>query len=50
MLYTNGKIALMLNERNGIKVFGKNVIIIDDSDTGNDCCGSTIRLGNYRRP
>ena len=42
---TNGQIAQMLDERHGIKVAGKNVIIVGGGDTGNDCCGSSIRLG-----
>ncbi|MBP5520393.1 MAG: glutamate synthase subunit beta [Treponema sp.] len=42
---TNGQIAQMLAERHGIEVQGKNVIIVGGGDTGNDCCGSSIRLG-----
>ena len=42
---TNGQIAEMLNERYGIEVSGKNVVIVGGGDTGNDCCGSAIRLG-----
>ncbi len=42
---TNGQIAQMLEERHGIEVAGKNVIIVGGGDTGNDCCGSSIRLG-----
>ncbi|MCR4949527.1 MAG: glutamate synthase subunit beta [Treponema sp.] len=42
---TNGQIAQMLEERHGIHVEGKNVIIVGGGDTGNDCCGSSIRLG-----
>ncbi|MBO4438067.1 MAG: glutamate synthase subunit beta, partial [Spirochaetaceae bacterium] len=42
---TNGQIAQMLEERHGIKVEGKNVIIVGGGDTGNDCCGTSIRLG-----
>ena len=42
---TNGQIAQMLEERHGIKIAGKNVIIVGGGDTGNDCCGSSIRLG-----
>lgn len=42
---TNGQIAQMLEKRNGITVEGKNVIIVGGGDTGNDCCGSAIRLG-----
>ncbi|MBE6354762.1 glutamate synthase subunit beta [Treponema sp.] len=42
---TNGQIAQMLEKRNGITVEGKNVVIVGGGDTGNDCCGSAIRLG-----
>ncbi len=42
---TNGQIAQMLSERHGVEVEGKNVIIVGGGDTGNDCCGSSIRLG-----
>ncbi len=42
---TNGQIAQMLEERYGITVEGKNVVIVGGGDTGNDCCGSAIRLG-----
>ncbi|MBR1911590.1 MAG: glutamate synthase subunit beta [Treponema sp.] len=42
---TNGQIAHMLEERYGIAVEGKNVVIVGGGDTGNDCCGSAIRLG-----
>ncbi|MCR4940268.1 MAG: glutamate synthase subunit beta [Treponemataceae bacterium] len=42
---TNGQIAEMLLERQGIEVAGKHVIIVGGGDTGNDCCGSAIRLG-----
>ena len=42
---TNGQIAQMLLERFGIAVEGKNVVIVGGGDTGNDCCGSSIRLG-----
>lgn len=42
---TNGQIAQMLAERHGIEVEGKHVIIVGGGDTGNDCCGSSIRLG-----
>ena len=42
---TNGQIAQMLNERHGIEIEGKNVIIVGGGDTGNDCCGTSIRLG-----
>lgn len=42
---TNGQIAQMLEQRHGIEVAGKNVVIVGGGDTGNDCCGSSIRLG-----
>ena len=42
---TNGQIAQMLSERYEIEIEGKNVIIVGGGDTGNDCCGSSIRLG-----
>ena len=42
---TNGQIAQMLKERHGIEIEGKDVIIVGGGDTGNDCCGSAIRLG-----
>ena len=42
---TNGQISQMLSERYGVNVEGKNVIIVGGGDTGNDCCGSVIRLG-----
>ncbi|MCR4734047.1 MAG: glutamate synthase subunit beta [Treponema sp.] len=42
---TNGQIAQMLEERYGVEVAGKNVVIVGGGDTGNDCCGSSIRLG-----
>ena len=42
---TNGQIAQMLQERYGIEVEGKHVVIVGGGDTGNDCCGSSIRLG-----
>lgn len=42
---TNGQIAEMLEERYGIKVENKHVVIVGGGDTGNDCCGSVIRLG-----
>ena len=41
---TNGQIAQMLLDRYGIAVEGKNVVIVGGGDTGNDCCGSAIRL------
>ena len=42
---TNGQISQMLRERYGIELEGKNVIIVGGGDTGNDCCGTAIRLG-----
>ena len=41
----NKQIDQMLVQNFGIEVEGKNVIIIGGGDTGNDCCGSAIRLG-----
>ncbi|MCR4713979.1 MAG: glutamate synthase subunit beta [Treponemataceae bacterium] len=42
---TNAQIAASLLEKTGIEVTGKNVVIVGGGDTGNDCCGSAIRLG-----
>lgn len=42
---TNGQIAQMLSQRYGIEVAGKHIVIVGGGDTGNDCCGSSIRLG-----
>ncbi len=42
---TNNQIAKILVEKYGIEVSGKNVVIVGGGDTGNDCCGSAIRLG-----
>ena len=42
---TNEQIAASLAEKYGIEVAGKNVVIVGGGDTGNDCCGSAIRLG-----
>ena len=42
---TNGQIAEMLSERYGIEIAGKNVVIVGGGDTGNDCTGTSIRLG-----
>lgn len=42
---TNEQIAAGLVEKYGIEVAGKNVVIVGGGDTGNDCCGSAIRLG-----
>ena len=41
----NKQIDQMLVQNFGIEVEGKNVIIIGGGDTGNDCCGTSIRLG-----
>ena len=41
----NAQIARMLFQDFGIDVDGKNVVIVGGGDTGNDCCGSAIRLG-----
>lgn len=41
----NSQIAQMLSEHYGIKIEGKHVVIVGGGDTGNDCCGSSIRLG-----
>ena len=42
---TNEQIASSLKEKYGIEVAGKKIIIVGGGDTGNDCCGSAIRLG-----
>ena len=42
---TNEQIAASLLEKYGIEVACKNVVIVGGGDTGNDCCGSAIRLG-----
>ena len=41
----NVQIDQMLEKEIGLKIEGKNVIIIGGGDTGNDCCGTSIRLG-----
>ena len=41
----NKQIDQMLKQDFGIEVEGKNVVIVGGGDTGNDCCGSSIRLG-----
>ncbi|MCR5725304.1 MAG: glutamate synthase subunit beta [Treponema sp.] len=41
----NKQIAQVLEERYGVTVEGKHVVIVGGGDTGNDCCGSAIRLG-----
>ena len=42
---TNGQIAKTLIEKYGIQATGKHVVIVGGGDTGNDCCGTSIRLG-----
>ncbi len=42
---TNAQIAAHLLKKYKIDVENKNVIIVGGGDTGNDCCGSSIRLG-----
>ena len=41
----NKQIDQMLLQDFGIEVEGKDVVIVGGGDTGNDCCGSAIRLG-----
>ncbi|MBO4319777.1 MAG: glutamate synthase subunit beta [Treponema sp.] len=41
----NKQIAQVLYDKHGIQIENKNVIIVGGGDTGNDCCGSSIRLG-----
>lgn len=41
----NSQIAQVLSEHYGINIEGKHVVIVGGGDTGNDCCGSSIRLG-----
>lgn len=41
----NKQISQMLVQDFEIEVEGKDVIIVGGGDTGNDCCGSAIRLG-----
>ena len=41
----NIQIDQMLLQDFGVEVENKNVIIVGGGDTGNDCCGSAIRLG-----
>ncbi len=41
----NKQIDQMLLQDFGIEVEGKDVVIVGGGDTGNDCCGSSIRLG-----
>lgn len=42
---TNEQIAAALAAKSGIEVRSKQVVIVGGGDTGNDCCGSAIRLG-----
>ena len=41
----NKQIDQMLTQDFGIEVEGKHVVIVGGGDTGNDCCGTSIRLG-----
>ena len=41
----NEQINQMLTQDFEIEVEGKNVVIVGGGDTGNDCCGTSIRLG-----
>lgn len=41
----NKQINQMLLQDFGVEVEGKDVVIVGGGDTGNDCCGSAIRLG-----
>ena len=41
----NKQISQMLLQDFGVEVEGKDVVIVGGGDTGNDCCGSAIRLG-----
>ena len=41
----NKQIDQMLVQDFGIEVEGKHVVIVGGGDTGNDCCGTSIRLG-----
>ena len=41
----NKQIDQMLVQNFGIEVEGKHVVIVGGGDTGNDCCGTSIRLG-----
>ena len=41
----NKQIDQMLVQDFGVEVEGKDVVIVGGGDTGNDCCGSAIRLG-----
>ena len=42
---TNEQIALALKKKYALDLKDKNVIIVGGGDTGNDCCGTSIRLG-----
>lgn len=41
----NQKLENLLSKEYGINVFDKDVIVLGGGDTGNDCTGSSIRLG-----
>ena len=41
----NEQINQMLAQNYNLEVEDKNVVIVGGGDTGNDCCGSSIRLG-----
>ncbi len=42
---SNEDLAKILCKEKNIDVVGKDVIVLGGGDTGNDCCGSAIRLG-----
>ena len=42
---SNGDLEKALSKEYGINVAGKDVIVLGGGDTGNDCTGSSIRLG-----
>ncbi|MBQ3826444.1 MAG: glutamate synthase subunit beta [Spirochaetaceae bacterium] len=42
---TNEQIAVSLEKNYGLSLKDKHVIIVGGGDTGNDCCGTAIRLG-----
>ena len=42
---SNEDLAKILCKEKNIDVAGKDVIVLGGGDTGNDCCGSAIRLG-----
>lgn len=45
MTPANEQISQMLLQNTGLELADKNVIIVGGGDTGNDCCGTSIRLG-----